>query len=120
MFTVDNHEKDILAVGCQNKTIQTQEKWNHPNLINVQYLLGTNHHLPLSHMAKIYIWFEEKNKRINEFSIGYTINLNLNANKAFKDQVTKCMKNTFGEMTKQHIGKILSKKNKSVSIIYFL
>ena len=38
------------------------------------------------------------------------MNLNLSANKAFKDQVIKCMKNTFGEMTKQHIGKILLKK----------
>ena len=47
-------------------------------------------------MAKIYIWIEETKKRINEFSIRYMINPNLNINKAFKGQVTKFMRTTFG------------------------
>ena len=55
MFNIENHEKDILAVGYEDKTIQTKEKWNQVNLIDIQYLLGTNHRLPLSHMAKSYI-----------------------------------------------------------------
>ena len=71
--------------------------------MHIQYLLGTNHFLPLSHMAKSYIWLKETKERINEFSIGYTINPTLNIKKAFKEQVTKCMKNTFGEMTQPHI-----------------
>ena len=59
-------------------------------------MLGAYHHIPLSHMAKIYIWIEETKKRINEFSIRYMINPNLNINKAFKGQVTKFMRTTFG------------------------
>ena len=56
-------------------------------------MLGINHRLPLLHMAKSYIWFEETNERINEFYIGYKMNQNLSINKAFKEKVTKCMKN---------------------------
>ena len=52
--------------------------------MQIQSLLGTNHRLPLSHMAKSHIWLEETNERINEFSIGYMINPNLSINKAFK------------------------------------
>ena len=65
LFTINNHERDILAVGYEKKTIQTQDKWNQLNLMNIQYMLGTNHRLPLSHMAKSYIWIEETNARIN-------------------------------------------------------
>ena len=84
LFTIDNHEKDIPEVGYQNKTIQTKCKLNHLNLMQIQSLLGTNHRLPLSHMAKSHIWLEETNERINKFSIGYMINPNLIMNKAFK------------------------------------
>ena len=77
--------------------------------MDIQYLLGTNHHLPLSHMAKSYIWIEEKNKLIDEFSIGYMMNPNLSINKAFKDQVKLCLKNTFSTSTLSHISKILLK-----------
>ena len=58
---IDNHEKEILAVGYKNKTIETKDKWNQLNIIDIQSLLGTNHCLPLSHMAKSYIWLEETN-----------------------------------------------------------
>ena len=76
----------------------------------MQSLLGDYHRLPLLHMAKHFIFLEETNQRINEFSIGYMMNPNLSINKAFKEQVTKCMKTKFGAMTQQHIGKILNKK----------
>ena len=114
MFNIDNHENEILLVGYKNKTIQTQYKWSQLNLMHIQSLLGTNHLLPLSHMAKSYIWLEEKNQRINEFSIGYMMNPNLSINKAFKDQVKICIKITFGTMTQQHISKILPKINTRV------
>ena len=71
-------------------------------------------------MDKSYIWLEEKNELINDFSIGYMINPNLSIKKSFKDQVTKCKKTTFGAMIQQLISKIVLKKNKSVSIIYVL
>ena len=88
--------------------------------MHIKYLLRNNHCLPLSHMAKTYIWIEEKNQRINEFSIGYAMNPDLSINKAFKEQVKICMKTAFGTMTQQNISKILLKKNKSVRISYVL
>ena len=33
MFIIDNYEKDILAVGYENKTIETKDKWNQLNLM---------------------------------------------------------------------------------------
>ena len=81
MFNIENHEKEILAVGYENKTIQTKDKWNQLNFMDIQSLLGSNHRLPLSHMAKSYIWLEETNQRINEFSIVYMMNLNLSMKK---------------------------------------
>ena len=119
LFTIANHEKDILAVGYEKKTIQTQEKWSQLNLMHIQSLLGNNHRLPLSHMAKSYIWLEETNQRLNEFSIGYMMNPNLSINKAFKEQVKICKKTRFSTMNQQHISKTSFKKN-SVIISYVL
>ena len=110
MFTIYNHKKDILEVDYQNQKNLTQDKCNHLNLMHMKLLLGTNHRLPLSYMAKIYIWTEETKELIDDFSIGYMINPTLNIKKSFKEQVTKCMKTTFGAITQPYISKILSKK----------
>ena len=80
----------------------------------MQSLLGTNHRLPLSHLAKIYIWLEEKKERINDFSIGYMIKPKLNTNKVFKELVNNCMKTTFVAITRPNINKISTKKNARV------
>ena len=72
-------------------------------------MLGTNHRLPLSYMAKSFIWIEEKNQRINELSIAYMMNPNLHKNKSFREQVKVCFKNTIGTSTNAHISKILLK-----------
>ena len=77
-------------------------------------LLGTNHRLPLSNMAKIYICLEEKNQRINELSIGYMMNPNLIMNKSFREQVKVCLKNTFSTSIMTIISKILLKTNTRV------
>ena len=79
--------------------------------MNIQSLLGDNHRLVLSHMARSFIWIEERKERINEFSIGYMINPIMNINKAFKEQETKCMKNTFGAIKQTQIRTILAEKN---------
>ena len=76
----------------------------------MQSMLGTNCCRPLLYMSKSYIWLEETNQLINEFSIGYMMNTNLNTNKAFRDQVKACLKNTFGPSTNIHIGITLSEK----------
>ena len=73
--------------------------------MDVQYLLGTNHRLLLLHMAKSYIWLEETNQRLNEFSIGYMMNPNLSMNKVFREQVKVCIKTTFSTSTMTHISK---------------
>ena len=65
-------------------------------------LLGANHRLPLFHMDKRFIWIIKK-KRCNEFKIGYTMNTNLNINKAFRKQVDKCIKTTLCAIKKPHI-----------------
>ena len=120
MFNIDNHEKDILAVGYKNKTIETEDKWNQLNLIDILSLLGTNHLLPLLNMAKSYIWLEEKNQRVNEFSIGYMMNPNLNMNKVFREQMKVCLKTTFSTSTMTQISKILLKPNTRVlSLVMF-
>ena len=96
------------------KKIGNKDKWNQLNLIDIQSLLGINHRLPLSYMDKIYIWLEETNQSINEFSIGYMMNPNLHKNKAFREQVKVCLKNKFGTSTTAHISKILLKANTRV------
>ena len=75
----------------------------------MQSLMGACHRLTLSHMDKIYIWLEETKELINEFSIGYMINPNLNINKAFKEEVTDFMKNTSCAITQLHIITISAK-----------
>ena len=92
LFDIENHEKEILAVGYNNKTIETKYKWNQINILGMQSLLGTNCRRPLLHMSKSYILLKEKNQCINEFSIGYMMNPNLNTNKSFRDQVKVCLK----------------------------
>ena len=114
MFDIDNHEKDILEVGYENKTIETEDKLNQLNLIDIKYMLGTNYCLPLSHMAQSYIWLEENNQRINELSIRYMMNKNLNTNKSFIEKVKVFLKNTFSISTMAHISKILLKTNTRV------
>ena len=47
-------------------------------------LLGTNHRIPLFHMAKIFICLEETKERINELSIEYMLNPILNISKALR------------------------------------
>ena len=42
------------------------------------------------------------------------INPTFNINKAFKEQVNKCLKTTFGAITQPHISKILAKNNTRV------
>ena len=110
MFNIDNHENEILAVDYKNKIIETKDKWNQINILDMQYLLGANCRMPLLHMSKSYICLEETNQHINEFSIGYIMNPSVNRNRAFKYQVKVCLENTFGPDTNTHIVKTLSKQ----------
>ena len=113
MFNIYNHKKEILAAGYEDKK-KEKDKWNQLNIMDIQYMLGTNHLLPLSHMDKSYIWLEDINQRMNQFSIGYMMNPNLSMNKAFKQKVKLCMKTKFSTSTMTHISKILLKPNKRV------
>ena len=117
LSNIDQYEKDILAVDYMNKIIETKDKWNQINVLNIQSMLVANCHMLLLHMSKSYIWIEEINQRINEFSIGYMINPTLYKNIYFKDQVKVCFKHTFGPDTTYHIIKILQKPNTRVLVL---
>ena len=54
-------------------------------------------------MTKFFIWIEETNLCINEFKIGYIINLSLHVNIAFRYQVEIFMNTTFGSITQPFI-----------------
>ena len=69
LFNIYQYKKEILAVDYINETIETKYKRNQMNLLNMQSMLGANCRMPLLHMSKSYIWLEETNQRINEFSI---------------------------------------------------
>ena len=88
--------------------------------MDIKSLLGTNHHLTLLQMAKSYIWLEEKNQRINDFSIVYMMNPNLIMKKAFKEQVKIYVKTTFATTTQSHISKILLKPDTIVLSLVML
>ena len=110
LFNIDQYKKEILAVDYINEIIETKDKWNQMNILNMQSMLGDNCRMPLLHMSKSYIWLEETKKFINEFSIGYMMNPTLYRNRSFKEQVKVCSKHTFGPDTNSHINKKLQKK----------
>ena len=62
-------------------------------------LLGSNHRLPLFHMAKRFIWLNEAKKLINEFTIGYMINTCLNVKKTSEN---KCRNVCLPHLVKSH------------------
>ena len=85
------------------------------------YMLVANLCMPLLHMSKSYIWIEEKNQPINEFSFEYMMNPTLYQNKDFKEHVKVCFRNTFGPDTTSHINTILTEKNTRVlALVIFM
>ena len=110
MLNIDQYKKEILAVDYINEKIETKDKWNQMKILNMKSMLGDNCRMPLLHITKSYIWFEETNQRINEFSIGYMMNPTLYRNRAFKDQIKICFKHTFGPDTNSRINKNYRKK----------
>ena len=77
------YEKDISAFDYINQKLETKEKWNQINFLSMESMLVDNCRMPLLHMSKSYIWIEEINQRINEFSFGYMLNPPLYTNKVF-------------------------------------
>ena len=71
------YEKEILEADFANQKIKTKDKWNQINVLDMESMLVANFRIPLLHMSKIYIWIEETNQLINEFSFGYMMNPNL-------------------------------------------
>ena len=83
-------------------------------------LLGADHRLPLFHMDKIFIRFEETKESINKFSIGYMINPKLNINKAFRKQVNKFMNNKFAPITQPYISYTSKNITKVLALLIFM
>ena len=103
LSNIVQYEKDILAVDYINQKIETKEKCNQINVLDMESMLVANCRMPLLNMSNTYVWIEEKNKRINDFSFGYMINPTLYKNKVFEEQVKACFRNTFGKDTNSHI-----------------
>ena len=82
-------------------------------------LLGANHSLPIFHTAIPFIRLNETKQLINEFTIGYMINQGLNVNKAFREQVEKCIYTNFFEITLPFIKVTLAKMNTSLLALIF-
>ena len=61
------YENDISAVDYIKQKIETIDKWNQINVLNMESMLVANCRMPLLHMSKSYICIEEKNQRINDF-----------------------------------------------------
>ena len=59
--SIDTYKQDIISVGNENKKIAVKDRWNYCNHMPMISLLGANHCLPLFHMAKSFICFNEKN-----------------------------------------------------------
>ena len=55
LSNIDQYEKELLAVDYINKTIETKDKWNQINVLNMRSMLGANCRMPLLHMSKIYM-----------------------------------------------------------------
>ena len=83
-------------------------------------LLGENHRLSLFYMDIRSIWINKTKQRINKFRIGYIINKKLNIKKAFREQVSKCIKTTFDAITQPFIRATFSKnKTRVLALLMF-
>ena len=108
IFSIKTYKKYMIVVGNE-KINKNKDIWNYCHRIPMLPLLGDNHLLPLLHMPKHFIWFEEAKKLINKFDIVYMTNPSLNVNKSFRYQVEKCMITTFGELTQSFNKSTLSR-----------
>ena len=61
--------------------------------------MGVNHHLPLFHTYKNFVYLHNEEDRINEFAIRYMVNSKLSVNKVFKYQAEQCMNYLFAKNT---------------------
>ena len=77
------YEKNISAEYFINNKIETKDKWNQINFLNIESVLGANFRMSLLHMSKRKNWIEETYQRINEFSFGYMFNPTLHTKKGF-------------------------------------
>ena len=62
IFSINTYKKDMLVVGNDNKKIKNKDRWNYCHHMPMLSLLGGNHHLPLFHITKRFIWIIETKK----------------------------------------------------------
>ena len=56
---------NITSDDFINKKIETKDKWNQLYLLSMEYVLGANCRIPLTHMSKRKNYIEETNERIS-------------------------------------------------------
>ena len=66
--------------------INNDDKWNYCHHFTLLKFLGVNHRLPLFHMSENFVYLNNTEEHINEFTIGYMANPTLHVNKVFKYQ----------------------------------
>ena len=54
--------------------INNQDKWNYCNCFVLLPLLGVNHRLTLLHRSNKFVYFNNTEERIHEFTIRYVVN----------------------------------------------
>ena len=74
LSNITQYENYISEVEYINQKIETKDKWNQIDVLDMESMVVANSCMPLLHMSKPYIWIEETNQRINEFSFGYMMN----------------------------------------------
>ena len=56
IFYIIIYEQEMIAVGNENKKIKNKDRWSYCHHMLMLALLGSNHRLPLLHIAKRFIW----------------------------------------------------------------
>ena len=95
--------------------IKSKYIWETIDVIPILPLIGVTHCLPILHMSKIMVYIYTTDEKINQFVIGYMINLSLHTNKVFREKVKKCLRATFNENKMENIIDVM--KNKDTWVI---
>ena len=67
--------------------IESKYRWGTIDVMPLFPLVRINYYQPIIHMSKIMVYLYKTCEQINQFTIGYIINLSLCINNVFREQV---------------------------------
>ena len=94
--------------------IKRFENWKFSEPITLGYLLSTYHHLPICNFENNIVMNKKESKQIYQFQFRYVLGLELNIEKAFKEQIERNISKTFGSEKNMRIRKVWRKENTCV------